>query len=96
MHMAAVIANFWLFSIFGAKAVHSYLVIIGQPRETNPQGSALRPDLALAAGKCIVDFVLRNMTLYEKRMLFVFLETCHIEGSWLITFRRIKVMIKGV
>ena len=39
--MADVMANFWLLSIFGAKVVHSYLVITGQPRESNPQGSAL-------------------------------------------------------
>ena len=75
---------------------HSYLVIIGQPRESNSQGSALRPDLALAASKCIIDFVLRNMTLYEERRLFVFLETCHFERSWLSAFGRIEVMLEGV
>ena len=44
----------------------------------------------------MVDFVLRNMTLYEERTLFVFLETCHFERSWLSAFRRIEVMFEGV
>ena len=44
----------------------------------------------------MVDFVLRNMTLYEERTLFVFLETCHFERSWLSAFRRIEVMFEGM
>ena len=44
----------------------------------------------------MVDFVLRNTTLYEERTLFVFLETCHFERSWLSAFRRIEVMFEGM
>ena len=60
-----------------------------------PSRQRLRPDLALATGKFIVDFALRNMTLFEERTLFVFLETCHFERSWLSAFGRIEVMLEG-
>ena len=36
------------------------------------------------------------MTLYEERRLFVFLETCHFERSWLSAFGRVEVMLDGV
>ena len=94
--MADVIENFWLFSIFSSKAFLLGYHWSTTGIELSRKLFSLRPDLALAAGKCIVDFVLRNMTLYEERRLLVFLETCHFERSWLSAFGGIEVMLEVV